>query len=544
MKDYKSLKLLDYFSFIFKKLDIDYTIMRKIIQLKLNLDERRVPTIINSEEKKEGNFFMKSLFIYLLTGLLFMAIVMLDIPIFIKMSISIGAIIFMLSMTMISDFSSILLDTKDRNILMTKPVDFNTLNTARIIHIFIYLFFITMSISGPTLIYGTIKYKLLFFVIFFLVLISISLFIIFITSLLYLLILNFFDGEKLKDVINYFQIIFSITMTISYQFIGNMFEVFENNIVLSFKWWIYLLPSAWFSALFEVFINNNFEKQYIYLSILSFLVPFLSLILYIKIIVPYFEQNISKLNSGYSKKNNINYIGLKTQNMISKILCSDNIENIFFRFTQTIISNERNLKLKIYPSIAFAILIPFIMIFKSFNKFDSFSNMITHISNGKSYFYIYISISMLSSLIVMITTSENYKGAWIYKALPINNITSVYKGAFKGFLLKYIIPPYLFINLIFFMIFKFKILFNLILMFLNMMLLTLFIFNNSSKELPFSRKFDSIKENSSSLGFLALIFCTVLGGIHFLLELIGHGLLIYSIGILISIIFLWKKTFN
>lgn len=39
-----------------------------------------------------------------------------------------------------------------------------------------------------------------------------------ITALIYLFILRFFNGEKVKDIINFVQIALTIVMTIGYQF--------------------------------------------------------------------------------------------------------------------------------------------------------------------------------------------------------------------------------------------------------------------------------------------------------------------------------------
>lgn len=51
MKDFKVLQLLDKVQFIFRKMGIDYSIMRQILHIKLTMDERKVPTIFNQNKK-------------------------------------------------------------------------------------------------------------------------------------------------------------------------------------------------------------------------------------------------------------------------------------------------------------------------------------------------------------------------------------------------------------------------------------------------------------------------------------------------------------
>lgn len=83
-------------------------------------------------------------------------------PMIVKMSINIGAIMFLIMTTMIADFSSVLLDIRDKNILNTKPLDPKTINAAKTTHILIYITSIAGAIAGPTLIGGLIKYKFKF----------------------------------------------------------------------------------------------------------------------------------------------------------------------------------------------------------------------------------------------------------------------------------------------------------------------------------------------------------------------------------------------
>lgn len=54
MKDFTILKLLDRFDFLFKKMGVDYPIMRRILQVQLTMDERRVPTILTNQKRPEA----------------------------------------------------------------------------------------------------------------------------------------------------------------------------------------------------------------------------------------------------------------------------------------------------------------------------------------------------------------------------------------------------------------------------------------------------------------------------------------------------------
>ncbi|MFP3441227.1 hypothetical protein R0K18_26195, partial [Pantoea sp. SIMBA_133] len=83
-----------------------------------------------------------------------------------------------------------------------------------------------------------------------------DLFIVAITALLYYVILKFFGGERLRDVINYVQIGLSFTIVIGYQVLARAFEFQGLQSSFEAAWWNVLLPPVWFGAPFAVILNG------------------------------------------------------------------------------------------------------------------------------------------------------------------------------------------------------------------------------------------------------------------------------------------------
>lgn len=546
MKNFMSLKILDKFRPLFERVGVNYEVMRSILQIKLTLDERRVPVALGTSSNKnnDDNLLKKSLLSYGIMGLFFMIFVIMPIPIYASMSLSFGILIFMMLTTMIADFSSVLLDIKSKNILLSRPIDEKTYNMSKIVHIFIYMFTITIVMAGPSLIAGAIKYGIIFLLIYTLELILISGLVVFLASLLYSLILKYFDGEKLKDIINYFQIILSIVMVIGYQLIGRMFNFMDIRVVANPKWWNFLLPPAWFAAPFEVLVNGNNESWYLYLSLLAIIIPILSLFIHTKIVMPNFENNLLKLNSSGEKGSILAKRKQRLHKKIAALLCPNKTERIFFRFSQNLLANERKLKLKIYPTLAFAAIFPFLTLLNYVRKGVTFNDMITSLTQGKAYLGIYLSILMLSTTIMQIELSENYKGAWIYKALPIESPEHIYKGAIKAYIFKYCVGILAFVSLIFLILYKFSIILDVVLMFINMMSIVVIIFSNGKKRLPFSQDADKIQKQSTGSFFLLLLIIGITVGLHWLTKLFDLIFYAYIVITLIVTLFMWKKVFK
>ncbi|EPY2272348.1 ABC transporter permease [Clostridium sporogenes] len=548
MEDFKILKFVDKFKFIYEKLGVNYASMRTILKLKLLMDNRRVPTIYKDRENEDKkNTFKKSLLLYGLMGVFLAVFIFIPSPMVVKMSINIGAIMFLIMSTMIADFSSVLLDIRDKNILNTKPLDPKTINAAKTTHILIYITSISGAISGPTLIGGLIKYKFKFFIIFFFQIILISFFTMFFTAILYYFILKIFDGEKLKDIINYFQIVLSIVLALGYQIIPRVFDFTGVNVSFEIKWWSYLVPPVWFGAPYSLILEHNTGREYVLLSIMCVAIPIIIFGIYYKFIVPYFEENLQKLDSSISKKGSPEEAKGVRHKRYAYIFCRDKIENVFSRFSRNMISTERKFKLKLYPTLGFAVIFPFLMFINSFSKYESFSQAFNEFSKGNYYFSIYLSVFMLAANIELLSQSEKYKGAWIYKVLPIDKPGKIQKGVLKGFILRYIFPVFLSVCIIFLVICGLRILPDTIVMFLSLLILMVVMQSLYKKELPFYKDFQSNGGSSIITFIISSIVTVILFGLHkFIRGFIEYNFSIYiymGIFIIINII-LWKSMFN
>ena len=168
---------------------------------------------------------------------------------------------FILATSLISDFSSVLLDIRDKVRLNTKPVSNRTIHAAKFFHVAIYLTLLTGAfISIPAIVFLFTK-GFIYFLLFIIVILLIDLLVLAFTALIYMLVLRFFDGEKLKDIINYMQILLAVGVVVGYQIIIRLFDVVDFEYVYDFSWWHVLLPPIWFSAPFELVKSISFIRN-------------------------------------------------------------------------------------------------------------------------------------------------------------------------------------------------------------------------------------------------------------------------------------------
>ena len=442
---------------------------------------------------------------------------------------------FILTTTMVSDFSSVLLDVRDKTILQTKPVSSKTINTAKIVHILIYMFFIAGSFIAIPLVVGLFTNGIVFTLIFLVTMVLTMLFIVVFTSLVYFAVLRFFDGEKLKDIINYVQILLSVGVIIGYQIVIRAFDFVDLDLTYTFSWWHVFLPPMWFGATFELLLNQDFSNVLILLSALALLVPIISIYVYVKL-MPSFERNMDKLMSESKNKRKKSSWWVDFWAMLC---CRSREEKTFFRFGALMMQQEREFKLKVYPSLGFSIVLPFIFIFTELQM-----RTLADISTGKLFLLIYFGNMMIPTIVHTMQFSVNHKGSWLFKAAPIQQPAAAYSGTLKAFLVKLYMPVFVLLSIAFLVIFSGRIVPDLLAVLLGTILQTLLTYKwLNSGEFPFTQSFEFAQSDSSAKMFLV----TFMGGIfvigHLIATAITGGVYVYIALLLLAIFIGWRKVF-
>ena len=536
MGEFRTLAILARFRGVFTKMGIDYGTMETILRMKLTMDGRRVPTIFNDMRKqKDGNQFLKSLWIYGIYGLMIIPFLFIGDQYMFQMSIVFGIMMFVLTTTMVSDFSSVLLDVRDKTVLQTKPIDGRTIAAAKLIHIMLYMFFITGAFIALPLLVSLFKKGIVFTLIFIIGLVFALLFIVVFTSLLYFFVLKFFDGEKLKDIINYVQILLSVGVIVGYQIVIRSFSFVDLDITYTFNWWHVLLPPMWFAAPFELILNQNYSTFTILFTLLAILIPLIAIFIYSKLTTS-FERNLDKLMGESKNKNRKPHM---LDELWMKLICRSKEEKVFFRFTALMMKQERQFKLKVYPSFGFAIIFPFIFIFTELQ-----TRSLADISKGNTFLFIYFGSIMIPTIIHMLRFSANYKGSWIFKAAPLQNPNAAYSGTLKAFLAKLYIPVFLLLSIIFIWIFGFRIAPHLLAVLLGASVQTLLTYKFINAEpFPFMNSFETVQSDGSMKLFLLSLLTGLFVVAHLIANAITGGIYGYIAILLVTLLIGWRKVF-
>ena len=539
MEDFFSLKILDLFRPLFEAFGVEYEKMRLIVSMKLTLDKRKN----NSSEDK--NSLMQSVILYLVIGLVASRTIVMPIDIMTKMTVLFALIFVMLLTCFITDFSSVILDTYDRHIIGITDVKDITLNMAKIVHIIIYISIISLSISAFSILMILMAYNIGFCLLFILCMILMDFLLIMMTYVIYYLLIKIFKGEKLKDVLNLFQIFMILVFSIMYYFITSSLSDIQINYTFSINAYDLFIPFMWFASLFSVIFYGKIQTLYIIMAILGIIVPILSILIYIKL-TPAFERNLDKLEQvSYNEKDS-----KSKKSFVSKLankICKNNEEKSFFEFIYTNLSRDREFKTRVYPTLASGIIMPLVLLFVTYDRSISIMEYLKSLSTTNNFLNIYLAVILLQNCILLLKYSKEYEASFIYDVLPISKKKNIYSAEFKVIIIKLFVPVFIIIGIPYLILFKSKFIVHLLIAFVSTIFISMGTFRVNDKSLPFSEDYAVTANTSNFLNIIKSIgFVGVAVLLHYLIIL--KAPYIFSVAYLILLILImkiiWNKVFD
>jgi ABC-2 type transport system permease protein len=513
----------------YRSIGVDTAKLKAIVTTKLIMDDRRPNSIQQTRRKKEKQVSLATvgtMVMSALIGLLYLLVFSIGTEIVTQLTFYFTLFFFMLSLTLISDFTSVLIDVRDNYIILPKPVNDRTFVVARLLHIFIHLCKIVLPMSIAGLCFMAINYSIYGCVLFLLLILFNTAISIFFINALYILILKFTTPQRFQSIISYVQIFFAIFMYGSYQFFPRMinqlnlddFDISSVNGIAAFP--IYWLANSW-----QVLYTFGGNAVQIGLAVAGLLLPFISIFVVVRYMAPSFNRKLALLNNSSSTPEKT--VGKKgTQKgsyaqFLSKVFTYNNAEKAGFLFTWKMTSRSRDFKVKVYPSMGYMIV--YVVVFFMNSRNMSLADLHDESSNARLMILgaLYFTSFLLMMAIGQIVYSEKFKASWIYYTSPVEKPGEIILGAAKAAILKFYIPIVVIITVAGVVLIGPKVLPNIILGLFNEVLIAAVLVYAGNKIFPFSlQQNNNVKAGS----FLRTLFVLFISG------LIGFGhYLIYSI---------------
>lgn len=442
-----SLKVLDLFKPLFNGLRVDYNKLRAILKAKLIMESRRTSAFSNSFSGQESksklsqffqnsNFFKRGYILFLIYGLILAGICYgaQDIKTRYTALFAVGMFLFFAGI--IVDFTEVLIDKRDRNILLFKPVGEREVNLARLISLIIYVVKLALIMFGPAILVTLVKRpQEVPIILVEVVMLSVSL--VMFEYIFYYILFKIFKNLNIKSIITTVQVLIFVVLMIGFQVFGHIVDKEMAIKIFSSEAFKYLFIPMWFTGPFEL-LYGNFETINIIYTVLL-IVFFIGFIAINTAISKDFEEILSKKD-----KVIINKKTSFLQRLTNKFFAKNDMERAGVNMVFWMKGSDEKLKFQLGSISLMIIVYPLIFLFAAFKKgSDPMADMVL-----KDHARFVTLINYMSSIMAMgiwqiLNYATNYKASIIHLITGNLRLKEFRNGVKKGGLFCFIFVPVL-----------------------------------------------------------------------------------------------------
>jgi len=509
------LSLFTPFRWFIEKMGADYNQFIRILELQLTMDNRRMKGIGNNSKKEIENALIKQSFSQIVFGIFFASFLFIVKSPFTYYYFAHTLLMVMMAMLIISEFTTILFDTSENVIIQPLPIKGNTISLARNAHVFIYLSLMAFNLSFISVIVAIFKFGIVSALIFSVTIFLNVLFTLFLANILYLGIMRLASGEKLKNLLMYFQIVIAVLFMLAYQIGINMVDKTHiQDMVLPVYWYTYFVPPAFFSGFVEAFSSYLFDMQHLLFIAETLIIPVVSIYLTGKYLTPVFNRKLMDLEQG----DRASKVKVETTRhsiwyrMMIPVFIHREEEKAPFNLIWIMTGRERLFIQSFLPSLAYILIIIAVQFFtKSFNYNEL-------VQSDRYLIILYAFIFVSASLPVSLLNGNNQHAAWLFKTMPLMSPACYFKGFIKGAFARYFIPFYLPLSVIICFVWGIKVLPDVIIAFMAIYLFTLLFYYYQNPNFPFGLEKSANQSGTAFVKIMGLMLIAgILGFLHYFL---------------------------
>ncbi|WP_118972238.1 hypothetical protein [Taibaiella koreensis] len=410
-----------------------------ILRLKTTLSNR-APVSLRSGSKKQYNFppLVRSLLNMLLPALLGITYVpmLLLVP-----DKEVGLLLVTFSyflfatLLLVMTFSSQLTDTADNVILLPRPVNSRTMILYRLLFMaykFLAsaiplsfapaialgirdgwmrgLYYLALTLPGLTIVFAAIQ-------------------------LLLIVVLRFVSGQRFKKLVYWLQIIFIgwVYLCMQRSFLDKL-ERTDLSVVLQHTTLLSWMPQYWIT---EAWMHT--APWWMYLALWGG--PVICFLFIVRILAPKFSERLSEMGSGFetASRSSIRKARRATGQK-SYLLLKHPAAKAGFQFVRKFTGRVTEYKMMVLPAYAYVIFTAFPLLSDIWKLLSTGAG---HIKASRCLFPVYMLMYPITTALMNLKASPQYKAAWVYEVAPGSYRGYVRQGAGWGLFTRYYIPAFL-----------------------------------------------------------------------------------------------------
>ncbi len=250
----------------------------------------------------------------------------------------------------------------------------------------------------------------------------------------YGLVIKFLDREKFDNFAAWSQVAMSILFLFGYQIVPRLLRRFEGLSFEPYARYLFPLPPAWFAGIDSGVASDHLVPAAMPLGLVGLLATTALVYLAIGRLAPSYAEGLTKLSETRSrmpKATRVRDRASTNRNPLLRWWLRDPIEWWAFRLTAAYMRRDRDIKLRLYPSLTIFLVFPIL-------------GLLDHDRGGFSAFMPLVTVWMLGMMPLQamqtLQMSQHYLAADIFAIAPLSSAASVFHGVRKATICFLLVP--------------------------------------------------------------------------------------------------------
>ena len=341
---------------------------------------------------------------------------------------------FVVGMAVTSESGDILFNTNESDVLVHRPVHPRTLLLAKSINLIAFTLILAGALNVFPMFFGLAASgaRAWFPVVH---LISMFLLCVFCAAAVictYGLIIRYLDREKFDNFAAWSQVIMSILFVGGYQVVPRLLDRFQGLSFVPFAQYLFPLPPAWFAGI-DSFVAGDQSAVFGVLGVLGLVLTGLLAWIAIGKLAPSYGESLAKLSETRMATKESEAVSRTPEisNPILRWWLRDPVERSSFRLAAAYMRRDRDVKLRLYPSLTMFLIVPLI-------------NLLDKDRHGFSAFLPLMTVWMLGIMpvqaLLTLRMSQQYPAADIFAVAPLATAAALFHGVRKAVICYLLIP--------------------------------------------------------------------------------------------------------
>ncbi|MGA9773107.1 MAG: hypothetical protein WBV94_29020 [Blastocatellia bacterium] len=352
--------------------------------------------------------------------------------------------LFVIALAMLAESGNVIFNEKEADVLGHLPLSPRTYFAAKVLNLFLFTLLLAAAANLFPAIMGiwATGSNLLFVLAH---AISAALVALFATALIvtsYGLMMRYVGRERFDNIVTYSQVALVLFFMFGFQILPRILGTNKMIFAPGFQWYYLLYPPAWFSGA-TLLLIGKLEAKWLALASLAVLsLIALGTVALRKVSLDYssFISNLA-YREGKPEPERARHrpVARAAYTQVTKsFFLSNTTERAVFELVSIYLRRNREVKVRLYPSLAYFIFIPLLAVFTE-GLPDPFVNQsFSSYSLMAALMICYISLTAIEGMIF----SEDHTAAYIYRVAPIRKLGDVHSGFRKAVMMWITLPGF------------------------------------------------------------------------------------------------------